>query len=182
MELRRWRPVVRSRGVARIQPAGHICRDADARRPLRSNPVEVPVDHGVAGSQPTAAFVFSPTNPRVGQSVNFNASASRAGERLPWDFGEVAAVPPSRVARRTGVGDDTVTLLETAGVRPAGSSIASYTWDFGDGSPRVTTGSPVVSKTYGNTATIHGDTPRDRQLRPDGDDQRHVADSAVAWQ
>ena len=67
-----------------------------------------------AGSQPTAAFVFSPTNPRVGQSVNFNASASRG---------------------------------------PAGSSIASYTWDFGDGSPRVTTGSPVVSKTYGTAAT-----------------------------
>jgi chitodextrinase len=67
-----------------------------------------------AGGQPTAAFVFSPTNPRVGQSVNFNASGSRA---------------------------------------PAGSTIASYTWDFGDGSPRVTTGSPVVSKTYGTAAT-----------------------------
>jgi chitodextrinase len=67
-----------------------------------------------AGGQPTAAFVFSPTNPRVGQSVNFNASGSRP---------------------------------------PAGSSIASYTWDFGDGSPRVTTASPVVSKTYGTAAT-----------------------------
>ncbi len=66
------------------------------------------------GGQPTAAYVFSPTNPRVGQSVNFNASASRA---------------------------------------PAGSTIASYTWDFGDGSPRVTTASPVVSKTYGTAAT-----------------------------
>ena len=65
------------------------------------------------GGQPAAAFVFSPTNPRVGQSVNFNASASRA---------------------------------------PAGSTIASYTWDFGDGTPRVTTGSPVVSKTYATAA------------------------------
>jgi PKD repeat protein len=66
------------------------------------------------GLLPTAAFVFSPTNPRVGQSVNFNASASR---------------PPS------------------------GGSIASYRWDFGDGSPLVTTAGPVVSKIYGSAAT-----------------------------
>jgi hypothetical protein len=67
-----------------------------------------------AGTQPTAAFVFSPTNPRVGISVNFNASASRP---------------------------------------PAGGTIVSYTWDFGDGSPRVTTGSPVISKTYATNLT-----------------------------
>jgi hypothetical protein len=69
-----------------------------------------------AGSNPTAAFVFSPTGPRVGQSVNFNASASRA---------------------------------------PAGSSIVSYTWDFGDGTPRQTTGSPVIGKTYAAAATYN---------------------------
>jgi chitodextrinase len=67
-----------------------------------------------AGATPTAAFVFSPTAPRVGQSVNFNASASRA---------------------------------------PAGASIVSYTWDFGDGTPRQTTGSPVIGKVYGTAAT-----------------------------
>jgi PKD repeat protein len=64
--------------------------------------------------QPSAAFVFSPTNPRVGVGVNFNASASRP---------------------------------------PAGGTIVSYTWDFGDGSPRVTTGDPLVSKVYGVAAT-----------------------------
>lgn len=66
------------------------------------------------GLQPTATFVFSPTNPRVGTQINFNASASRP---------------------------------------PAGGSIFSYTWDFGDGSPRVTTGEPVVSKVYTTPAT-----------------------------
>jgi len=67
-----------------------------------------------AGTNPVAAFVFSPTTPRVNQSVNFNASASRA---------------------------------------PAGGRIVSYTWDFGDGSPRVTTGDAVVAKTYTLAAT-----------------------------
>jgi PKD repeat protein len=66
------------------------------------------------GLSPSAAFVFSPTNPRANQGLNFNASASRA---------------------------------------PAGSSIVSYTWDFGDGSPRVTTGSAVISKSYAVPAT-----------------------------
>jgi PKD repeat protein len=66
------------------------------------------------GLQPTAQFVFSPTNPRVGQNLNFNASASRP---------------------------------------PAGGSIVSYTWDFGDGTPRVTTGSPVQSHTFTLAAT-----------------------------
>lgn len=64
--------------------------------------------------QPSAAFVFSPTNPRVGTTITFNASASRP---------------------------------------PAGSTITSYTWDFGDGSPRVTTGDSVVSKVYALPAT-----------------------------
>jgi PKD repeat protein len=63
---------------------------------------------------PTASFVFSPTNPRVGQNINFNASASRA---------------------------------------PAGNRIVSYTWDFGDGTPRVTTPDTVVGKSYAAAAT-----------------------------
>jgi chitodextrinase len=68
-----------------------------------------------ASAQPIAAFVFSPGSPRVGQNVNFNASASRP---------------------------------------PAGGTLVSYMWDFGDGSPRVTTGSQVIGKTY-STAGIY---------------------------
>jgi PKD repeat protein len=67
-------------------------------------------------TNPTAAFVFSPTAIRVGTQVNFNASASR------------------------GAG---------------GATIASYTWDFGDGSPRVTVGSPTVQKVYTTAATYN---------------------------
>jgi hypothetical protein len=42
---------------------------------------------------PTATFVFSPTNPRVAQSVNFNASGAQpaAGRQIVsyrWDFGD----------------------------------------------------------------------------------------------
>jgi PKD repeat protein len=44
------------------------------------------------GTPPTAAFVFSPTAPRIGQQIFFNAAASTAGNgrRLisyDWDFG-----------------------------------------------------------------------------------------------
>lgn len=69
-----------------------------------------------AGLGPTAAFVYSPTLPRVGTLISFNASASRA---------------------------------------PAGGRIVSYTWDFGDGSPRLTTGDTVAMKTYTVAATYN---------------------------
>lgn len=46
-----------------------------------------------AGIGPTAAFVFSPTNPQINQAVNFNGSGSTAapGRRIvsyAWDFGD----------------------------------------------------------------------------------------------
>ena len=45
------------------------------------------------GANPTAAFVFSPTQPRVGQQVNFNAAASapapgRSISSYAWDLGD----------------------------------------------------------------------------------------------
>jgi PKD repeat protein len=47
----------------------------------------------VAGVNPTAAFTFSPTNPRAGQQMTFNASASRpaAGAQIVsyrWEWGD----------------------------------------------------------------------------------------------
>jgi PKD repeat protein len=85
--------------------------DGVGRSQSRSQSITV-----LAGTNPTAAFVFSPTSIRVGTQVNFNASASRGG---------------------------------------AGASIVSYRWDFGDGSPIVTTGNPVTSKVYTVTATYN---------------------------
>ena len=67
------------------------------------------------GARPTAEFTFSPTAPRVGQAVNFNASASLA--------------PNSR--------------------------IVSYRWDFGDGTPLVTTAEPTIAHAYGAAATYN---------------------------
>ena len=69
-----------------------------------------------AAANPTAAFVFSPTAPRINQTIAFNASASRAG---------------------------------------LGQTIASYTWDFGDGTPRVTTTEPTINRIYGVANTYN---------------------------
>ena len=83
MGLRRWRPVVGSHSVARLS----ACRapmsvPADSLRLLRPNRSRRRSrSPWRPARQPTAAFVFSPTNPRVGQSVNFNASASRGTGR-----------------------------------------------------------------------------------------------------
>lgn len=72
-----------------------------------------------AGTNPTAAFVVSPTGPKVNTQVNFNAAGSRAA---------------------------------------TGRSIVSYLWDFGDGTPLVTTGGPTVGHTFtraqGYTVTL----------------------------
>jgi PKD repeat protein len=62
--------------------------DAFGRHASRSRSITVG-----AGTNPTAAFVFSPTNPQVNQPVNFNGSASRAAAgrqivQYTWDFGD----------------------------------------------------------------------------------------------
>jgi len=64
--------------------------------------------------QPTAVFIFSPTAPRAGQGVNFNASQSRA---------------------------------------PAGATIVSYAWNFGDGTAVRVTGDSATTKAYGAAGT-----------------------------
>ena len=83
--------------------------DFNGRTASKSQSISVTV-----GSQPTAVFVFSPTGPRVGQSVNFNAAQSRP---------------------------------------PAGGTLVTYTWNFGDGSPVQATGDSVISKTYTTAGT-----------------------------
>jgi PKD repeat protein len=58
----------------------------------RVGSVSQAVNVGTQGN-PTASFVFSPTNPRVGDSVTFNGSASSAATgrtivSYRWDFGD----------------------------------------------------------------------------------------------
>lgn len=76
----------------------------------------------VAGTRPTASFTFSPTAPLPGQQVNFNASASTAGEgnrivRYSWDFGEGNARVTSSSPLTSNIyeleGTYTVTLIVT---------------------------------------------------------------------
>jgi len=74
-----------------------------------------------AGQNPTADFVFSPTEPAVGQEVNFNASASRPapGRQIVsyrWDFGDrtiETTAGPTVSHRYTAAGTYTVTLTVT---------------------------------------------------------------------
>ncbi len=66
-----------------------------------------------AGTNPTAAFVVTPSNPRVGQVLNFNADITRPAP---------------------------------------GRTITQYSWNFGDGSPTVST-SFITTHTYTTAGT-----------------------------
>lgn len=65
------------------------------------------------GTAPTAAFVVTPANARVGQAINFNADISKAA---------------------------------------TGRTIVQYSWNFGDGTPTVSTGF-VTQHTYTTAGT-----------------------------
>ena len=72
-----------------------------------------------AGVNPTASFVFSPTDPLPGSTVFFNAASSRAAPgrrivRYQWDFGNGSTASGSTASRvYTTVGTYTVTLTVT---------------------------------------------------------------------
>jgi PKD repeat protein len=76
-----------------------------------------------AGAQPTADFVFSPTNPLPAQQVFFNASASRpaSGRTLTgyrWDFGDGqsgSGVQPSHAYALPGSYNVTLVVTDDAG-------------------------------------------------------------------
>lgn len=72
-----------------------------------------------AGTPPTAAFVFSPTAPRTGQQIFFNASSSTAGNgrriiSYDWDYGSGRQANGVTVAKQyDNPGTYTVTLTVT---------------------------------------------------------------------
>lgn len=154
------------------------------------------------GVTPTASFLTSPSTPRVGENVNFNASASRPAtgrtiRTYDWDFGDgtqktttgpitahdyqtagtfsVTLVVTDDVGR-TAVANGTVTIgtdsptadFTFSQLPPAaahsmqfnssgssaisGRTIASYFWDFGDGTSS-TLASP--SHTYSGAASYN---------------------------
>lgn len=70
----------------------------------------------VGSSPPTATFVFSPTAPRLGDTVFFNASASRAsaGRQIVsyrWDFGDGSPNATGVTASRTYANEGTYIVV-----------------------------------------------------------------------
>ena len=71
------------------------------------------------GTAPTASFTSSPTDPQVGDLVNFNGTASTAaaGRRIvsyTWDFGNGTTASGAQVTQRfTSARTYTVTLTVT---------------------------------------------------------------------
>ena len=73
------------------------------------------------GTLPTASFLFSPSAPKVGENVNFNASASRPAtgrtiRSYDWDFGDgeqKSTTTPITTHDYQKAGDFTVTLVVT---------------------------------------------------------------------
>jgi PKD repeat protein len=73
------------------------------------------------GTAPTASFLFSPSAPKVGENVNFNASASRPAtgrtiRSYDWDFGDgeqKSTTTPITTHDYQKAGDFTVTLVVT---------------------------------------------------------------------
>src|SRR5262249_23661645 len=156
------------------------------------------------GAVPTASFLFSPSTPKVGENVNFNASASRPAtgrtiRSYDWDFGDGeqksttgpitshdyqkagdfnVTLVVTDDAGRQAVASTTVTIgsdaptadftfsqlpsppasAHTIQFNSAGSSastgrtIASYNWDFGDGSSSTLAG---PTHTYAGAASYN---------------------------
>ena len=83
------------------------------------------------GAAPTAAFVFSPGTPRVGQTIFFNGTPSSAGEghriaRYDWDFGDGSRRSGASVSRSYSTeGTYSVALTVTDEVGQTSQSVRS---------------------------------------------------------
>ena len=80
------------------------------------------------GTPPTARFVFSPSNPAIGQTVNFNAAQSTAGPghtiaSYAWDFGDGGKAGGANPTHAYGAaGNYNVVLTVTDEVGQTGST------------------------------------------------------------
>src|SRR5262249_57902733 len=78
----------------------------------------------IGGDNPTADFTFSPSSPKAGTPVNFNAGGSSAtnGRTITsyaWDFGDGATgtgvTPPAHTYASAGTFNVTLTVTDSAG-------------------------------------------------------------------
>jgi uncharacterized repeat protein (TIGR01451 family) len=88
-----------------------------------------------------------PDGVQAGQQYTLAGNAACAPNNRPNAL--VTASPSS------GSAPLTVTLNGSGSSDPDGDAIASYTFDFGDGSPLVTQSTPAVSHTYTNPGAYH---------------------------
>jgi PKD repeat protein len=110
--------------------------DAYNRTATTTQPV-----HVEGGAAPTASFLFSPSAPRIGESVNFNAAASRPAtgrtiRSYEWDFGDgeqktTSSPTTSHDFQRAGDFNVTLVVTDDAG-RVA---VASATITIGSDAP-----------------------------------------------
>jgi PKD repeat protein len=151
--------------------------DAYNRTATATQTVEV-----AGGAAPTASFLFSPSAPKVGENVNFNASASRPAtgrtiRSYEWDFGDgeqkTSSSPiTSHDYQKSGDFNVTLVVTDDAGRVAVASStvtvgsdaptadftfsqlrtITSYFWDFGDGTTSTLAG---PTHNYAGTASYN---------------------------
>ena len=113
-----------------------------------------PIDVG-GGTAPSASFLTSPSAPRVGQNVNFNASASRPAtgrtiRSYDWDFGDgtqKTTTSPITAHDYQTSGTFAVTLVVTDDVGRSAVATASVT---------VVGDSPTAEFSYSPTGPLAG--------------------------
>jgi PKD repeat protein len=99
------------------------------------------------GTTPTAAVVFSPAAPAVGQDVNFNAAGSRPApgrtiRTYAWDFGDGTLKTTTTATTShdfTAAGNYIVTLVVTDDAGRVGTTTASVTVTGGASAGQVAT-------------------------------------------
>jgi len=91
------------------------------------------------GALPTATFVVSPTNPVIGQQINFNASQSRPApgrtiRSFQWDFGD-GTTGTGQTTSHAYANTGTFTVLLTVTDDAGRTAVATQSVTVGNGNP-----------------------------------------------
>jgi PKD repeat protein len=157
----------------RLVPPG-IVIPPDGLRPLFSSSPSAPLEHqdvffDASTSQPIGGIAsfswdFGDGGHGSGRTTthSFDAGVFHVTLTITDGFGRTASVT-NTITVGAGASPTAVFVFSPTAPRvnqniafnasgsraPAGQTIVSYTWDFGDGTPRVTTASPTFNRVYG---------------------------------